>query len=473
MTKNEPFDYTTLNEIVIFKGEPGGDLVELSRDGKYINLVKPKEVDKRYYRFDLQKKAFERINFYKTKPTKISEVRTENITKWFTNCRLITKDLHFGRLVVFAKYNRKFDNYSSPVRFVEQLGNKMITSIEQWEALGIKVEEVEKFFGEHLCKYHAGDYRKEIYLGTVPRQSWYSMYTGGPFIAPSDLSKEVLSYIKKNIKEVSNSYLDRIKYSYNNGEYKVQQELMEVSRSPEFAGIFYYPSQRYRTRGNRRWVFGTSGESMTLRTEIIHLIQEYNLDYEALCRWIKKQQNVEKNDLAYLFGNTHHYRDYLRVEYDLNDGALRKMNKYPDNFRTQFHRIQTELDAKNAIIDRLKFKEESKNHEFLSYKDKKSNFGIFLPKDPEDIKHEATILNHCVRSYIKPMTNGETLILFCRPLRLPDEPFVTIEVKNGTVTQAYGLQDSRPTDETLDFIKKWATNKNLKIGCWTSYFNKL
>ena len=141
MTENEPFDYTTLNEIVIFKGESGGDLVELSRDGKYINLVKPKEADKRYYRFDLQKKAFERINFYKTKPTKISEVRTENITKWFTNCRLITKDLHFGRLVVFAKYNRRFDNYSSPVRFVEQLGNKMITSIEQWEALGIKVEE--------------------------------------------------------------------------------------------------------------------------------------------------------------------------------------------------------------------------------------------------------------------------------------------------------------------------------------------
>ena len=42
----------------------------------------------------------------------------------------------------------------SPVRFIEQLGNKIITSIEQWEALGFKVEEMEEFFGEKLVGTH-------------------------------------------------------------------------------------------------------------------------------------------------------------------------------------------------------------------------------------------------------------------------------------------------------------------------------
>jgi len=88
----EDFDYTQLDEIVLFDGD--GDLIELERNGHYIDLIKPKEIAKRYYRYDLKEKKFERVNFYKTKPTTYSEVKVKNITGWFTNCRMITKDLH-------------------------------------------------------------------------------------------------------------------------------------------------------------------------------------------------------------------------------------------------------------------------------------------------------------------------------------------------------------------------------------------
>ena len=76
----ECFDYTQLEEIIIFKGDTDSDVIEMSRDGKYINLKKNSEIDKKYYRFDLQKKSFERVNFYKTRDTKISPVNVKNIT---------------------------------------------------------------------------------------------------------------------------------------------------------------------------------------------------------------------------------------------------------------------------------------------------------------------------------------------------------------------------------------------------------
>ena len=131
----EPYDYTQLDEIVLFKGKEDSDLIELTRDGRYINLIKPKEQDKRYYRYDLKDKKFQRINYYKTRPMKITDVKIQNITTWFSNTRIITKDLHFGRLIIFAKFNSKFDRYSSPVRFIEQLGHKIITSIEHHKSL--------------------------------------------------------------------------------------------------------------------------------------------------------------------------------------------------------------------------------------------------------------------------------------------------------------------------------------------------
>ena len=49
----KPYDYTQLNEIILFKGKED-NIIELSREGRYINLIKPKEVKKRYFRYDFK-----------------------------------------------------------------------------------------------------------------------------------------------------------------------------------------------------------------------------------------------------------------------------------------------------------------------------------------------------------------------------------------------------------------------------------
>lgn len=468
----ECYDYTKLNEIIIFQGS--GDIIELSREGKYINLIKPSEIDKRYYRFDLQKKQFQRINFYKTVEDKVTDVKTENITSWFKDCTLKTKDLHFGRLIIFAKYHSNFHQFSSPVRFVEQLGDRMIMAIEQWESLGFIVKEINDFFSEHLANraYYAlknkGDLRKEIYLGNIPR-TWGLMFYSRITILPSELSKPLLNYVKENYKEINQGLLFNLKQEFNNGEYRIQKQLKALGETPEFTGIFHFESQMYGSMGNTRWLFGTSNESRRCRLEMIKLIQEYNLNPEALCRWIKKQKNIERNDIGHLFGNNH-YRDYLRIEKELKNGNQRKMNKYPENFRTTFHRLQMEEKAKRAEINLKKFKQIQQDNQTLEHTGK--NYIIKIPQHPKEIDQEADQLDHCVRTYIKPMTEGRTLILFCRNKKTPNTPLVTLEVKKNTLTQAYGKNDSRPDNKILDYLKTWTKTKNIKIGCWNDYLNR-
>lgn len=466
------FDYTKLDEIVLFDGN--GDLIELERDGRYINLKKPTEIDKRYYRYDLKERKFQRVNFYKTRPTAYNDVKVKNITGWFTNCRMITKDLHFGRLIVFAKYNSRFDKYSSPVRFIEQLGHPIILAIEQWEALGFKLQPVEDFFGDHLknvwisgqgrtdIREYVFTLNKKVTGGKTPYIRFYSYID----ILPGQLNKEVLKYLKSNKPLLTREILRDLKENYNNGEYYVEQELKKIGQDPEFSGIFHYTTEyRYRGQNPRRWAFGTSQESRRVKNNLIKTIKDYNLDLISLCRWLKKQLNVEKNDVGYLFGSGNHYHDYLECEFELCDGLYSKMLKYPDNFRTEFHRKQEEYTAKIAEVDESKFKqisEENKKYEHIGKK-----YIVKIPKKTEEIHHEALILKHCVRTYIPRVIDGFTLIAFLRNKNYPEEPLVTLEIKNGALTQAYGKNDSKPTEEELEFLNFYIKKKKLNVGCWT------
>lgn len=466
----EPYDYTKLDEIILFKGEEGGDTIELSRDGRYINLIKQKEISKRYFRYDLKDKKFQRINFYKTTDDKINDVKVTNITSWFKDCKIITKDLHFGRLIIFAKFNSEFSRFKSPVRFIEQLGHKIITSIEQWEALGFKIEEMEEFFGDRLVCYNK-DIRKDIFLGEERCSSWGGklVYYKSITLAPGDFNKELLEYIKSKYTEINSSLLNRLYDEYNNGEYHVEKKLKKIGRDPEFIGIFHYTSKTgygYSATITEKWAFGTSSESRRVRRNILHAVKEYNLDLIAFARWLKKQQNVDKNDVGYLFGAGNHYCDYLECEKDLCDGRLSKMDKYPDNFRSQFHRVQEEFNAKKGDIDEAKFERQANKNQNLEHIGRK--FVIKIPRQTIEIHNEAQCLEHCVRTYIPRVIRGETLIAFLRDKKEPDEPLVTLEIKKGTLTQAYGKNDRKPKKEHLEFLKMWCKMKGLKVGCWKS-----
>ena len=61
---------------------------------------------------------------------------------------------------------------------------------------------------------------------------------------------------------------------------------------------------------------------------------------------------------------------------------LSKMDKYPDNFRSQFHRVQTEYNAKKAVVDEAKFEREALKNANLEHTGRKFQI-IMLPRIPK------------------------------------------------------------------------------------------
>lgn len=101
---------------------------------------------------------------------------------------------------------------------------------------------------------------------------------------------------------------------------------------------------------------------------------------------------------------------------------------------------------------------------FRDLEDKFGKYSIIIPTKTAEIDEEANELKHCVSMYIPKVIKGDTLICFLRHNENIHTPLVTIEVKEGFVTQTYGLLDSKPSEEQLRVLRKWAKKHSLKLS---------
>ena len=171
--------------------------------------------------------------------------------------------------------------------------------------------------------------------------------------------------------------------------------------------------------------------------------------------------NVEALELEDLFDYKNHYNDYLDIEKKLKRYKMPKMDKYPANFLSAFH-----IAKKEYSIMRQEFNEElfkAQCDRFRDLEESYKKYSIVVPEKTSDIEHEADELKHCVRSYIPRVVDGKTLICFLRDNEDLNKPLITIEVKENIVTQAYGLYDSKPSDEQIDVMRKWAKKHKLTL----------
>lgn len=418
----------------------------MRKEGKYLTLDKPSDEGKSF-RYDLSTGEFERINYYKTRDIKYTPVKVSNITRWFTNCELYTDDGQFARLVIFLSKFGRLRKYKSAVRFIEQLDDKNGRAFEEWDRIGIRFDDIEKFFKDYKEGYYDNPY-KYHYLNFNYR--------------PSDFDKEKLNYIKKLGRLPSIKELHRI-YQTDFEDEKILYKLKEINKKPQYLDVFDVRRNYYASSGDTINVLENNYKQY-IRDSMIGTIKRYNLNIEAFVDFVNRIKRTEAVTLDDLF-NARHYTDYLRMEYELKDRHMLNMVKYPKHFLSTFHLTKSEYNAKKEVIDDKRFKEECDKHRELEYGDRK--YQIVVPVHKSEIEVEADELKHCVRSYIRSVVEGNTLIVFCRDVKDIEKPLVTIEVRKGNVTQAYGEHDHKPSDEILEFIRKWSRIKKLKLSwCW-------
>lgn len=101
-----------------------------------------------------------------------------------------------------------------------------------------------------------------------------------------------------------------------------------------------------------------------------------------------------------------------------------------------------------------------------------SNYKVITPENPEDLAAEGLKLHHCVKGYIKKVTNGETNIVFIRKAEEENIPFFTVEISNNNCIQQIHGSCNRNLDTEPDliyFVNDWIENCNLK----ESNYNKI
>ena len=428
--------------------EIGQNDVWMWKDKHYIVLQKDSEKGRKYYRYDLSTNKFERINI-KGYNTTINPQKTQYMTGWIKDCNLKTKDKKFARMFFWTKANPKIKRYKSTIRFIEQFGHELTQMFEAIDILDITIPYIEKIIEERK------QFQKTFFLETIIVRLHKILTNKKEF--------KQIKFIESILQRPLST--DEIFYfsNFSDKQNKIFARLYNYANKEAYENLFILKS---RWGNELKWILKSDdfGEydfnERYLREEMIDVIKDYNIDVDVFVNYLNKLYHIEKIDFTDLFGS-HHYRDYLNMQREIHHGRLSKIDKYPINFMTAFHRTKKQYDTMKQEIDKEKFKKVVKKHKHLNYKNKK--YSIMVAEHPIMIEEEGDILHHCVRSYIKPMTEGRTCILMLRKNKDIKTPLVTIECKNGKITQAYGSYDKKPKEEELNFIRQWANKKELEL----------
>jgi len=166
------------------------------------------------------------------------------------------------------------------------------------------------------------------------------------------------------------------------------------------------------------------------------------------------------------------YYDYIDMLdiLEKDEAKRNRFNTMPDikTIREEHDRILDYMEYKRTVDEfntpevKKKFISLAKKHECYLFKFKELH--ISIPKSPDDLFEEGKKLHHCVATYIEKVANGETVILFIRKDKTPDEPFYTLEIREGKVRQCHGMCNCDVTGEVEEFLKEFCKEKEISFS---------
>lgn len=151
--------------------------------------------------------------------------------------------------------------------------------------------------------------------------------------------------------------------------------------------------------------------------------------------------------------------DTFHAERDLGlQLGLSKMSTL--EFWKAHKRLENMLDAvRNKERDeRIK----QRMHKLSHLDEDNGTYKIVRPMSALDMIQEGEAMSHCVGFYADEVANGYTTILFLRDSE--NNRVATIELSEGVVEQVRGRFNSRPDEDVMDFVVKWATKHGFEIS---------
>ncbi len=157
------------------------------------------------------------------------------------------------------------------------------------------------------------------------------------------------------------------------------------------------------------------------------------------------------------------------LEADIRAFGEFKVNMKPSKIRDNHYRLSRlagVVKDKPLLLKCSPKIRERKKREVGNFEYATEKYLIRMPEEAEEIVAEGRLQQHCVggAGYIEAMADGRTTILFLRKRKAPDTPVLTMEVKNGAITQCYGFRDRLNDDpEIAEFLRDYAEKRNYRI----------
>lgn len=188
------------------------------------------------------------------------------------------------------------------------------------------------------------------------------------------------------------------------------------------------------------------------RENIESLIDDYKYNIKSLVNYVYAIYQSEGIRI----------RDIIGHLFDCNRMCLsmgKKFDKYPRFLLSTHSIIMKTYSSFNATYDEEKFTESVER--YSKYKYKYGEYAVTIPKTPQDLINEGVELNHCVSSYIKPIINGITQVMFIRERKNLSKSLLTMEILGDKIVQVKGHMNRPPVEKEIKFINRFAKKFNL------------
>lgn len=198
-----------------------------------------------------------------------------------------------------------------------------------------------------------------------------------------------------------------------------------------------------------------------LKTDFLDLYDNYNYkDVKRLtlylAREVKLQQGIERPSSAITV-----LRDYARMCVDMEI----EYEKYPKSLKKDHDIVMMNYRTKKDEVKKKKFLAVVDKDDYKKLQFKSKDYSVIVPDEPQDVINEGESLSHCVASYVNDIIKEKCKILFVRPTKETDKPFLTVEVRdNKYIRQIRGKNNRHATEVEMDFINTWAKKQELEVS---------
>ncbi len=163
---------------------------------------------------------------------------------------------------------------------------------------------------------------------------------------------------------------------------------------------------------------------------------------------------------GYAFSMNEFFVDWIRYLETQKEIYGKIEDKYPAHLKSSLKRLDYEYILRSKEIALKQWELAAEKMKELEFKD--DMYMIKIPTCIEDLAHEASQQHNCVLDYFEKVERGEEQIVFLRKCEEEDKSLVTLEVlPGGRVGQVFRAFNTSPSEEEMEFIKKWAKAKGL------------